>query len=342
MKKKEEHKWIFTDIRNGLCYNAIKKRIQNKREKRGVCMFENIDAIVRSRADGLELSVRMLLPQEGETCKGVVQILHGMSEHKDRYLSFMNFLADHGYASVIHDHRGHGKSVKSIRGLGFMYEVGMEGFMDDILLINEMIHDKLPDVPLTVFGHSMGSLAARVFLREHDHCMDKMIVSGPPSKNALVDMGIILAKLQKTVKGPRSLGKLLEKISMGSYRKAFRDEKSKSAWLCSDRKIVEAFDADPYCGFTFTVDGYLTLLSLLKYTYLEKGWTCTKPDMPILYLGGLQDPCIGGKVHFDDEMLVLKRAGYTRVAGKLYEGMRHEVCNERNKNSVYEDILKFL
>ncbi len=305
-------------------------------------MYNKAETTVKSRADGLDLSVLMMLPEAGDDCKGVVQMLHGMCEYKERYIPLMTFLAENGYASVIHDHRGHGKSVKSVRGLGFMYEVGKEGFMDDIFLVNVLAREKVPDVPVIVFGHSMGSLAARVFLREHDDCMDKLILSGPPSKNAAVDMGIMLAKMQKIFRGSRCPGRLLENISFGAYRKPFKDENSKSAWICSDRAVVDAYEADPYCGFTFTVDGYLVLLNLLKDTYLEKGWNCTRPDMPILYLGGISDPCIGGKSNFDDEMLVLKRAGYNRVAGKLYEGMRHEICNEPGKMQVFEDILKFL
>lgn len=304
-------------------------------------MYQKSEITVQSRVDGLNLSVLMLLPDEGDSCKGVVQMLHGMSEHKERYLPLMEFLAEQGYASVIHDHRGHGKSVKSPRGLGFMYEAGMDGFMDDVLLINELAHEKAADLPVIVFGHSMGSLAARVFLREHDDCMDKMIVSGPPCKNSVVDMGILLAKLQKNFRGSRSVGKLLEKMSIGVYRKAFANE-SKCAWLCTDPAVVEAYETDPLCGFTFTADAYLVLLNLLKYTYLEKGWKCTNPNMPILYLGGANDPCIDGKTNFDEEMMVLKRAGYNQVTGKMYEGMRHEICNEKEKEKVYEDIVKFL
>lgn len=313
-----------------------------KSGKRGAYMYKKQEIMVKSRSDGLNLSVLMMLPEEGDSCRGVVQMLHGMSEHKDRYLPLIQFLADHGYASVIHDHRGHGKSVKSPSGLGYMYEVGMEGFIDDVLLINELAHEKVPDVPLILFGHSMGTLAARVFLRSHDDCMDKLILSGPPCKNPVVDMGILLAKIQKTFRGARSKGRLLENISTGSYGKAFKEENSKSAWLSSDPAVPKDYDEDPYCGFTFTADGYLVLLNMLKYTYMEKGWNCTKPHMPILYLGGMQDPCIGGKTKFDNEMMVLKRAGYDHVSGKMYEGMRHEICNEKEKMQVFEDILKFL
>ena len=72
-----------------------------------------------SEYDGLELSVKYVIP-EGKV-KGIVQISHGMTEHKERYEDFMSFLASNGYAAVIHDHRGHGASVNDGSDLGYFY-----------------------------------------------------------------------------------------------------------------------------------------------------------------------------------------------------------------------------
>lgn len=309
-------------------------------------MYQKSEITVQSKCDALPLSVLMFLPDQEEACKGVVQLVHGMSEHKERYLPLMEYLAQHGYASVIHDHRGHGQSVRSEQDLGYMYEVGMDGLISDVLLINEFAHGKFPDLPVFMLGHSMGSLAARVFLREHDDCIDKLILSGPPSRNKLVDCGILLAKLQKMIKGGHSKGKMLEKISVGAYgkanAKAFPGELTISSWICSDPEVVKVYEESPLCGFTFTADGFLTLFQLLKYTYKEKGWKCKKPDLPILYLGGSDDACIGGTEKFQDEMMVLKHVGYNYVDGKRYPGMRHEICNETGKEEVFSDIVKFL
>ena len=54
----------------------------------------------------------LLIKPKGEI-KGVVQLAHGMNEHKERYIDFMRFLAQNGYACFIHDHRGHGASLKN-------------------------------------------------------------------------------------------------------------------------------------------------------------------------------------------------------------------------------------
>lgn len=309
-------------------------------------MCQKSEITVLSKCDALPLSVLIVLPDKEDTGKGVVQLVHGMSEHKERYIPLMEYLAKQGYISVIHDHRGHGKSVCSEQDLGYMYEVGMKGLVDDVEQINEGIHKRWSDLPVAMFGHSMGSLAARVFLREHDDQIDKLVLSGPPSRNVLVDMGILLAKMQKWIKGGRSKGSLLEKMSVGAYAKAnaktFPEDLTVSSWICSDPGVVKAYEENPLCGFTFTADGFLTLFQLLKHTYKEKGWKCSKPDLPILYLGGSDDVCIGGVDKFQDEMMVLKRAGYHYVDGKMYAGMRHEICNEKEKEEVFADIVKFL
>ena len=114
--------------------------------------------------------------------KGILQLVHGMSEYKERYLPFMEYMAKKGYVCVIHDHRGHGKSVRALDDLGYMYGGGADAILKDIEVVNREMHQQLPDLPLILFGHSMGSLAVRAFARDHDDCMDMLIVCGSPSK----------------------------------------------------------------------------------------------------------------------------------------------------------------
>ena len=125
-------------------------------------MTHIIHKTIKSRADGLELSVLEIAP-EGKL-RGIVQLVHGMSENKERYQPFMEYLAAEGFLTVIHDHRGHGASVRQKQDLGYMYGGGAEALLDDISLINETLRKKYPELPLILFGHSMGSLAVRSFV----------------------------------------------------------------------------------------------------------------------------------------------------------------------------------
>ena len=100
----------------------------------------------KSEADGLEISVMALIPDK-KPYRAVVQLVHGMSEHKERYIPFMEYLAKKGYITVIHDHRGHGKSVKNPDDLGYMYGGGADAILKDIEVVNREMHQQLPDLP---------------------------------------------------------------------------------------------------------------------------------------------------------------------------------------------------
>ena len=74
-------------------------------------MGAKYEAYIESEADGLDISVLAVVPDE-TPYRGILQLVHGMSEYKERYLPFMEYMAKKGYVCVIHDHRGHGKSVR--------------------------------------------------------------------------------------------------------------------------------------------------------------------------------------------------------------------------------------
>jgi len=105
---------------------------------------------------------------------------------------------------------------------------------------------------------------------------------------------------------------------------------------------VQAYEDDPMCGFTFTADGFVGLMELMCRTYEKSGWQCARPALPILFLGGEEDPCIDGAEKFEKAMAHLRGVGYRDVRGKLYPGLRHEICNERSKYEVFADIAAFL
>lgn len=293
-----------------------------------------------SKADGLELDLLMLVPEN--EVKGVLQIHHGMSEYKERYLPFMEYMAQAGFAAVIHDCRGHGRSVKNSGDLGYMYGAGADGLVEDAHQITLDLKCIWPELPLILFGHSMGSLAVRTYVKKYDRDIDLLVVCGSPSKNPFLGVGKMLVKLQKKRKGDRHLGKLVEAMSFGAYARKFAGEKSRFAWCCSVPEVVANYDASPLCGFTFTVDGYEALFQLMERTYSEKGWVCGNPSLPVLFVGGGDDPCIGGSRKYAQAVQHMRHVGYRNTKGKLYPGMRHEILNEKGKHQVFSDILKYV
>ena len=274
---------------------------------------------------------------------GVVQIVHGMCEHKERYYDFMEYLAQKGYLVVISDMRGHGESVKDYEDWGYFYDAGYKGMVDDVHQLMKLVKEKVDSVPYILIGHSMGSMIARCFIKKFDSKIDKLILLGSPSRAFGLSGAIVLAALLKKIKGEKSHSKALDFLVQDSiYEKRFKHEKLLHSWLSSDREVVEAFNENPKCQFTFTVSGYFELLRLMDATYSKKGWKCNNKELEIMFFSGKEDPCnikpelFGKSVHF------LKDVGYENVRGKLYGGMRHEVLNERNKKRVYKDIYDFI
>lgn len=291
-----------------------------------------------SKQDELVLAGLIIAP---EYPKAVLQLAHGMCEHKERYIPFMEYMAEQGFACVIHDHRGHGRSVKSISDLGYFYENGAEAIVEDTYQVLKETKERYKGVPYILMGHSMGSMVVRCFIKKYDNEIDALIVCGSPSANDMVDFGIGLVHLLKKCKGGYGKSRLMDYIVTGNCNKVFAKEHLKSSWITSDRAVVEAYNADPYCNYTFTLNGYEALLLLMKNTYTKKGWMMSKKTLPIHFIAGADDPYITNASKFESAVQFLRDRGYKNVTSKLYEDMRHEVLNEKNKAIVYKDVAEF-
>jgi alpha-beta hydrolase superfamily lysophospholipase len=293
-----------------------------------------------SHMDGLGLSTLLAIP-DGEA-KGIVQLVHGMAEHKERYVPFMKFLCEHGYVCVIHDHRGHGDSVRSKDDYGYFYENGKEAIVQDVYQVTNWIKEKYPNLKLYLFGHSMGSLIVRCYTKKYDADIDGLIVCGSPSNNKAAGAAVALAKAMILVKGDHAAGNLLQKMGLGHYNDDFDADFSPNDWISENRENVIAYDADPKCGFIFTLNGFLNLFLLVQDTYSEKGWECHHPRLPVFFLSGEEDPCMGSREEFEDAIRFMRKVGYRDTKAKIYPGMRHEILNEEDREQVYEDVLTLL
>lgn len=295
-----------------------------------------------SKADELLLEVMVSEPGTGIDPKGVIQIVHGKSEHKERYLPFMRYMTAAGYACIIHDIRGHGNSVRNPEDLGYMYGAGKEGFLADIHQITVMAKKRWPGLPIVLFGHGMGSLAVRCCAREWEEDIACIILSGSPSKNPLASSGLLVARFQKEEKRMKTMRKILKHITLVPYDKRFPGESTEFNWLCRNQDVVAAYNEDPLCGFDLSAEGYEIYLQMMRSAYKKYGWKTSKPDLPILFIGGADDPYIGGAGPFHQTLRSVRNLGYRNVRGKLYPGLRHEILNEEEKELVFRDLEKYL
>lgn len=291
-------------------------------------------------ADGLVLSLLASVP-EG-TPHGVFQIVHGMCEHKERYIPFMEFLAANGYVCVIHDQRGHGASVKSDRDMGYLYEGGWPAMVEDVRVVCDWAQQEYPGLDYTLLGHSMGSMDVRSFAKRYDSRLDRIFLCGSPANSPAKGFGKALARFYGRVRGWKFRPKFLQWLCFGSFNKAFEQEGWPAAWVCSDKEVLEEYHKDPLCAFRFTANGFYGLLGLMQDCYSPEGWRVERPQIPVHFMSGSEDPCRGSDKALQQAAELMRRVGYTDVDVKIYPGMRHEILNETDHLRVWNDILGLL
>lgn len=288
---------------------------------------------IPSSADELQLSVMVNAPKEP---KAIFQIVHGMCEHKERYIPFMEYLVSQGFVCVIHDHRGHGESVKAKEDLGYMYDGGWKALVEDVRVVNEWIKGQYPGLKCVLFGHSMGSMVVRSFVKRYDDRVDELFVCGSPSYNPASVIAKWLCGLMVKCGLGHSRPRLIQKLSFDGFNRRFAKEGFSSAWVCSDKNVLEAYHNDPYCTFIFTANGFYNLFALMQDCYSDKGWGVKNKNMPVHFISGTDDPCLISRGEF--EKAVGKMSKFYAVDSCLFDGMRHEVLNEVNKKEVWNNI----
>lgn len=299
---------------------------------------ENIK--INSNKDKLPISITIFIPEA--EIKGIFQISHGMAEHKERYYDFMKYLTKNGYVTVINDHRGHGKSIKNNNDLGYFYDNTSDYIVDDLHQITLYIKERYPDKKVVLFGHSMGSMVVRKYLKKYDKDIDKLIVCGSPSKNPFSKVALKISKVVKNTKGEKYRSNLIQNLAFGNYNKKLKETTSENAWICANPETIKKYDEDNLCGFVFTANGFENLFKLMEDIYTKKGWKLENKKIPILFIAGADDPVIISKDKWLESQEFLKQIGYVNIEGKLYDGLRHEILNEKNNEEIYKDILSFL
>lgn len=297
---------------------------------------------LESRQDGLRLALMLVVPECAP--RAIVQIAHGMCEHKERYAPFMEYLAARGCACVINDHRGHGASVRDPGDLGYFYENGDWALTEDLHQITLWAREKWPGISLFLLGHSMGSLAVRAYCKDYDRDIDALVVCGSPGENPASGFGLALIRLLILLRGDRHRSALICKLTTGSFSAAAKKRLGGGSWISANPENVAAYVADPLCNFNFTLNGYQALMRLMIRAYgigmdrvgykPERG----RPDLPIHFYSGADDTCAPNRAGFDNAVNRMKKAGYTDVTGCMFPGLRHEILNERNREEVFERI----
>ncbi|MCH5287659.1 MAG: lysophospholipase [Christensenellaceae bacterium] len=288
---------------------------------------------------GPELDARVWLPEDRP--KAIVEFVHGMSEHIDRYDAPARYLTGQGYLVVGHTHLGHGPKAE-IKGF-FAKENGWQHLIDDVHALRQRTQREHPGLPYFILGHSMGSFITRCYLREHAEGLAGCILSGTGHfSKTTAGMGVIVTNLVCLLGGEKKPSALVDKLGFSASNKPFAPNRTPYDWLSRDDAEVDKYIADPHCGFVFTGSGYRDLFrGLMRLTDLSELQRIPK-DLPLLIFSGDHDPVGGmgdGVKKIAEEF---RQAGLTDVTLRLYPDGRHEMFNELNRSEVYADLAAWL
>lgn len=283
--------------------------------------------------------------KRGEQPRGIVQLIHGMSEHIERYDAFARFLSGQGFLVCGHDHIGHGHSVSSPEDLGHMpLDTGADVLVEDADTLRYVVqHAFGPDLPYFIFGHSMGSFTLRVYLTRHGEGLAGAIICGTGQKPPLLSLaGNALANVMAKVRGSHAKSELIHSMADGAFSKAVEGASTEFDWISADKGNVQDYIADDLNGFPFTLGGYA---SLTKLTLLAADLELAQKiphALPLLFIAGAKDPVGDNGAGVKAAADMMERAGVEDVEVILYDGMRHEVLNEADAQVVFEDVLAWL
>lgn len=286
---------------------------------------------MKSKCDGLDIYVTLFIPNG--KAKGIVQFAHGMVEHQIYYYDFMEYLCDRGYICVINDHRGHGKSVKNDKDLGYFYEEKGDYIVEDFHQVTEYVKDKYKNLDVYLFGHSMGSLVVRKYLKKYDKDIKKLIVCGSPSITKITGFGLFLCRLIKLFKGERYRSRFLNGFVLTNN--------GMDTWLSKNKEYLKEASKDKYCRYIFTVNGFINLIYLVRDVYSKSGWVLENKDLDVLFIAGSDDIIIKSESKYIKSINFLKDRGYSNTTYKLYEDCYHSVFKDK-PDEVFKDVLDFI
>lgn len=260
--------------------------------------------------------------------RGILLISHGLAEHSRRYEVFASAMAAEGFHVYAWDHRGHGETTAPDAPLGrFASKDGASLVINDLMAVREHALTSHPGMPVILFGHSMGGLIA--LNAAVDHPGD---FAGIATWNSNFNPGlagraaqwVLLA--ERALKGSDTPSGMLPRLTFGAWGNSIPDHRTIFDWLSHDPTEVDAYIADPLCGFDASVSLWLDLFAMTFRA--PKLVDRLKKDLPVHLLGGGEDPAT------DKGQAVLWLSGHLRKHGlhnvttRFWSNARHETLND--------------
>lgn len=274
---------------------------------------------------------------------GIVQIVHGIVEHVERYDDFARYLNSLGYIVVAEDHMGHGKSGGNDCTRGYFYG-GWFAAVDDTYRLMRDTMEQYPEIPYILLGHSMGSFIARSILIKYPQCgISGCVLSGTGWMSEFVlKAGLQICKMNCKLFDETQPNEQLQNLAFGTYNSKVERPRTAYDWLNRDPKAVDAYMEDPNCGFVASGGLMRDMMTGMLFNQKKRNLINMRKDLPVFFVAGGEDPVgdYGKGVRAAEE--AFKKAGMLNLSCKIYPLCRHEILNEINNMEVYKDISDWI
>ena len=284
------------------------------------------------------------IPASGK-CRAVLQITHGMTEFIERYGAFAEYLTEHDFLVVGHDHIGHGQSVLTQEDWGYFAPGNAARILlQDMHQLRLKTRKEYRGVPYFMLGHSMGSFLLRRYIASRGEGLSGAVIMGTGYTDPGVSrMGMRLADTLAKLYGWHHRSSLLTKIAFGtSKRFDMTGEHPENSWLTRDAELAAWYYRQPACTYVFTLNGYRTLFDTVRFTCLQKNVNSIPKDLPVLIVSGADDMVGDYGKGVAKVLEMFRKAGIEDLKEILYDGGRHEILNELNREEVYADLLEWM
>lgn len=296
-----------------------------------------------SRDNDTKLHAVRWMP-DSENVAGIVQIVHGMAEYVERYEELAAYLTDRNFVVTGEDHLGHGKSVPEGGQQGYFCEQDPATVVvRDVHRLKKMTQELYPGVPYFILGHSMGSFITRNYICRYGTGIDGALILGTGMQSAgLLLASKTVAAIEGAFRGQRHVSRMMDKAAFGAYNRRIAEKRTDYDWLSRDAERVDAYIADPDCGFVFTVNGFKTLFELISRAKKPENLRKIPAELPIFMASGAEDPVGNYGKGVEKAYRSLQGVGVRDLTLKLYPEDRHELMNEPDREQVMADITEWL
>jgi alpha-beta hydrolase superfamily lysophospholipase len=283
------------------------------------------DAFSYRAADGRQLAGFRWAADDGRTDSGIVVLVHGMGEHLRRYDHVADALTAHGYVVYGHDHRGHGASLSDGDEPGQLGHNGWSALVEDLNLVIAQAKSDHPGLPVVIVAHSMGSFATQQFLLDHGSDVDAVALTGTAALD-LLEPALDLST----------------DLDLSAFNTPFQPARTDFDWLSRDESVVDAYIADPLCGFGIDAASVKEMFAGARRLADPDDVARIPHYLPVYLAVGSKDPVNGELTLLWALVDRYRAAGLNDVTVRVYDDGRHEILNEINRAEVIEDLLHWL